>query len=120
MTACTRPPPTEKLTPSTAQTPAKRLVRSRTSSSASAVTIRAAPASVGTSPRGIAIMVTTRISPNAAVSAPSNRLRSWGSTVSTAAPTTDPASDAIPPTTTIVSSSTEVRKLATWGVTKPT
>ena len=65
-------------------------------------------------------MNSIRMAPNATVSQPSKAASACGSAVSKTAPTTEPNTDAMPPTTTIVTSSMEWKKSATLGVMKPT
>ena len=74
---------------------------------------------VGTSPRGMKIMVSISTAPSSTISYSLNTVSSCGSVVSTAAPTTAPKVEAMPPNTTIVTSSTECRKEALAGVMKP-
>src|SRR5690606_32122181 len=66
-------------------------------------------ASVGTAPRGKKIIVPIMIAPSTTISYSFTTVSACGSTVSTAAPTTAPKVDAMPPKTTMVTSSTECR-----------
>ncbi len=61
-----------------------------------------------------------RMAPNTTVSQPSKVARAWGRAVSSTAPTREPYTEAMPPITTMVTSSMEWKKSARLGVTKPT
>src|SRR5690606_20259171 len=74
---------------------------------------------VGTAPRGKKIIVAIMIAPSTTISYSLTTVRACGRTVSTAAPTTAPKVDAMPPKTTIVTSSTECMNDALAGVMKP-
>src|SRR5690606_32709377 len=76
-------------------------------------------ASVGTAPRGKKIIVPIMIAPSTTISYSFTIVSACGSTVRTAAPTTAPKVDAMPPKTTIVTSSTECMNDAFDGVTNP-
>ncbi len=65
-------------------------------------------------------MVTTRIRPKTMVSNPSKRASTSGSSDSSAAPNTEPQIEAMPPTTTMVTSSTDFGNPAMSGVMKAT
>ena len=114
------PASTLKLTFCTASTPPNVLLRSDTSSSAISVRSRISCASVGTRPLGRKIIDSIKIVPKATVSQPSNVVSACGSAVSSTAPITEPYTEAMPPTTTMVTSSIECENSAVSGVTKPT
>src|SRR5690606_34304240 len=76
-------------------------------------------ASVGTAPRGKKIIVPIMIAPSTTISYSLTIVSACGSTVSTVAPTTAPKVDAMPPKTTMVTSSTECRNDAFVGEMKP-
>ena len=65
------------------------------------------------------IIVSIITAPSSTISYSLNTVRNCGSVVSTAAPTTAPKVDAMPPNTTIVTSSIECRNEALDGVMNP-
>ena len=65
------------------------------------------------------IMVSINTAPSITISYSLKTVRSCGSVVSTAAPTTAPKLEAMPPNTTMVTSSMECRNEAFAGVMKP-
>ena len=113
MIACTAPRSSATSTASSAATPPKRLPRSSRAAASPAFS------RVGTSPRGMKIMVSISTAPSSTISYSLNTVRSCGSVVSTAAPTTAPKVEAMPPNTTMVTSSIECRNEALAGVMKP-
>ena len=64
-------------------------------------------------------MVAIITAPNTTISYSLNTVSSCGSSVSVAAPTTAPKVEAMPPNTTMVTSSMEWKKPTLPGVTKP-
>src|SRR3972149_512619 len=76
-------------------------------------------ARVGTRPFGMKIMVSIITAPNTTISYSLKTVSACGSVVSTAAPTTAPKVEAMPPKTTIVTGSIEGKNVTLAGVMNP-